>query len=159
LILLYVSICQTHGKVEFWMDHHLPRTEYPLLIRTSYSDPDVWEAVRTDVQMPGVETGYEARFEFIDHPSYQDLTKAQVLSLLLANLDHSFLFIADQITLSHPEHPLLVADLYAEPGRDFRAIPTEVPCIEVNLSLANMDFSEFADQAAVDGIFRGFPIL
>jgi hypothetical protein len=140
------------------MDHHLPRTEHPLLIRTGYSDPAAWNMVRAAVQRPDISSGYEARFEFIDHPSYQNLTKTQLLSLLPANYDHSFLFIVDQITLSHPEHPLLVVDLYTEPGRDFRATPPEIPGIEANLSLANMDFSEFADSAAADGIFRGFPV-
>jgi len=29
--------------------------------------------------------------------------------------------------------------------------------VENNLSIANMDFSEFADNVDKDGIFRGFP--
>lgn len=41
-------------------------------------------------------------------------------------------------------------------GRTFRAIPREVEPITVNLSLANMDFRDFADSADADGIFRGF---
>lgn len=30
------------------------------------------------------------------------------------------------MTLSHPEHPLLVMDLSEEPGRTFRVIPSEM---------------------------------
>jgi hypothetical protein len=29
--------------------------------------------------------------------------------------------------------------------------------VENNLSLANMDFHEFADNVGADGVFRGFP--
>ena len=45
---------------------------------------------------------------------------------------------------------------YGEPGRAFRAIPSEVEPIVANLAIANMDFSEFADYADEDGVFRGF---
>jgi hypothetical protein len=55
------------------------------------------------------------------------------------------------------EHPILVVDLYTEPGRSFRVVPAEVWGIENNLSTANMDFAEFADEADADGVFRGFP--
>ncbi|HET7601047.1 MAG TPA: hypothetical protein VFK09_12185 [Gemmatimonadales bacterium] len=50
-----------------------------------------------------------------------------------------------------------MVDLYAEPGRTFRVVPRETWAVENNLSIANMDFAEFADRADPDGIFRGFP--
>ena len=50
----------------------------------------------------------------------------------------------------------MVMDLYTERGRAFRVIPSEIEGVENNLSLANMDFGEFADSADRDGIFRGF---
>ena len=64
---------------------------------------------------------------------------------------------ADRTTFEYPEHPLLVVDLLGEPGRAFRALPEQVQSIENNLSLANMDFEDFADSVGDDGIFRGFP--
>jgi hypothetical protein len=70
--------------------------------------------------------------------------------------DRSFVFIVDQAAVSHPDHPILVVDLSTEPGRSFRVIPTEVWSVENNLSIANMDFDEFADQVDQDGVFRGF---
>ena len=50
-----------------------------------------------------------------------------------------------------------VVDLHAELGRPFRVIPPEMWGVENNLSIANMDFYEFADKAEPDGVFRGFP--
>jgi hypothetical protein len=66
-------------------------------------------------------------------------------------------FISDQITFTSSEQPVLVVDLSEEPGRTFRVIPSEMWSVENNLSIANMDYSEFADNADPDGIFRGFP--
>ncbi|HLF89873.1 MAG TPA: hypothetical protein VI451_13065 [Anaerolineales bacterium] len=47
--------------------------------------------------------------------------------------------------------------MYEEYGREFRAIPSQIQGIENNLSIANMDFEEFADSVDEDGVFRGFP--
>jgi hypothetical protein len=66
------------------------------------------------------------------------------------------MFVVDRTALSHGDQPILVMDLYAEPGRTFRVIPSEMWSVENNLSLANMDFAEFADSTDADGIFRGF---
>ena len=51
---------------------------------------------------------------------------------------------------------MLVIDLADQPGRTFRVIPSEMWSVENNLSLANMDFDEFADAVDAAGIFRGF---
>jgi hypothetical protein len=50
----------------------------------------------------------------------------------------------------------LVVDLFEEPGRTFRAVPSAIQSIENNLSIANMDFWEFADNVDAAGVFRGF---
>jgi hypothetical protein len=66
------------------------------------------------------------------------------------------MFIADAVTVSHLEHPLVAVDLRREPGRQFRIVPGEVWGIETNLSISNMDFFEWADKVDDDGIFRSF---
>jgi len=48
-------------------------------------------------------------------------------------------------------------DFNTFPGRTFRCVVDEVASIEANLSIANMDFHEFADSVEADGVFRGFP--
>jgi hypothetical protein len=53
---------------------------------------------------------------------------------------------------------MLVIELHEEPGRTFRAIPFQSQSIERNnLSIARMDFSDFADAVDIEGVFRGFP--
>ena len=68
------------------------------------------------------------------------------------------MFIVDARAIAHPDHPIVVVDVYDEPGRTFRVIPSEMWAVENNLSLANMDFAEFAEAVDQDGIFRGFSI-
>ena len=46
-------------------------------------------------------------------------------------------------------------DLWQRDGRTFRVVPSEMASVENNLSLANMDWKEFAEQVDPDGIFRG----
>jgi hypothetical protein len=64
--------------------------------------------------------------------------------------------VVDSVTIAHPDFPVLVIDLNSERGRGFRTVPSQVQAIENNLSIANMDFFEFADSVDKDGIFRGF---
>jgi hypothetical protein len=69
----------------------------------------------------------------------------------------TFLFVVDRASITDPDFPVLVIDLHESRGRSFRAIPTQIQSIENNLSIANMDFEEFAEAVGRDGIFRGFP--
>jgi len=69
---------------------------------------------------------------------------------------HPLAFVADRLTVTDPEQPVLVVDLAHESGRTFRVIPSQMWAVENNLSLANMEYAEFADNADPDGVFRGF---
>ena len=66
------------------------------------------------------------------------------------------MFVVDSTTMAHEEHPVAVLDLWHQPGRTFRVIPSQMWSVENNLSISNMDFFEFADAVDDDGIFRGF---
>lgn len=63
----------------------------------------------------------------------------------------------DQAALASPEHAVPLIDLNEEePSPSFRALSREVADIEANLSIANLDFRDFQESAAADGVFRGF---
>ena len=127
-------------------------------------DSDVRQALEFSVECnrsEGHPTGrpideFRTPLHIINDHDYANASCEQILSLLQPNSDHSFLFIADKICIQHPDHPLLVVDLYSERGKTFRAIPSQVFNIQSNLSLANMDWEEFADNVDDDLIFRGF---
>jgi len=65
-------------------------------------------------------------------------------------------YLATSLSVA-PDHPLLVVNLHAAvDARPFRTPPRQVQSIQNNLSLANMDYLEFASSAGADGVFRGF---
>jgi hypothetical protein len=134
-----------------------PDPENAPILRTDFSNQAAWEEIRAEIQKPVGKLQFRANVELIDDPEYAGLTSSQLLGLLPADYSHTFIIVADRTTISHPEHPLLVIDLFDKPAREFRAIPKKIQGIENNLSIANMDFEDFADAVHADGVFRGFP--
>jgi hypothetical protein len=134
----------------------LPESGTSLLLRTDFSDDSAWMALCEAAQAT-TEEGFQARLACISDPAYDGLTVEQLVALAPQGGYHSFVFIVDRFALTHPEQPVLVVDLYDEPGRTFRVIPPEMWGVENNLSLSNMDYAEFAESADPDGVFRGFP--
>jgi hypothetical protein len=134
----------------------LPQSQAALVIRTDFSDDAAWAAIGAAI-LQLTEEGFGAHVEFVDDTAYRGLSKDQLLDLVPEDEERPFfLMIVDDVTVRSPEHPILVVDLWREPGRGFRAVPAAVQSIENNLSIANMDFAEFADAVDEDGIFRGF---
>jgi hypothetical protein len=134
----------------------LPESDKSLLLRTDFSDDAAWALLCKAVQSPSKE-GFQAGVECVSDPACNGLTLEQLMTVLPASGDRTFAFVADQIALSVPEWPVLVVDLCDQPGRTFRVIAREMWSVENNLSIANMDYAEFADNADADGVFRGFP--
>ena len=133
----------------------LPNTENPLVLRTDFTDQSAWEAIRVEIQKPVGSFQFRAYVEFADDPAYQYLTKESLLQHIPKDYGHGFIVLVDQVSISHPESPLLVIDLYDELGREFRAIPSQIQGIENNLSISNMNFYEIAELVDEDGVFRG----
>ena len=133
----------------------LPHTENSLVLRTDFSDSLAWSDICAEIQQPVGE--FMAYVECVSDPEYEGLQPEQLVSASALGPYRGYVFVVDRTTLTHPEHPILVVDLNIDPGRTFRVIPAEMWAVENNLSLANMDFDEFADAVDDDGIFRGFP--
>ena len=130
----------------------LPAAEHALVVRTDFSNQAAWDAVRAEISEP-VE-GFRAYVHFVDDPEYADAAMADLIAA--AGEDRSFIVVADRTTIMEPEHPVLVVELFDQPGRSFRALPSTVQSVENNLSIANMDFEDFTEAVGEDGIFRGF---
>jgi hypothetical protein len=93
---------------------------------------------------------------FISDPAFSGIAAAELPSLVPESFSHTFAFIVDGAALSQSGNPLLAIDLHDKPGRTFRVIASAVGEVVNNLSIANMDFEEFAKAADRDGIFGGF---
>ena len=137
----------------------IPPTEDSLVLRTDFSDERAWKALCQAIVEPQTEDKFAARVECISDRQYEGVTVEELLTLDHKAAYRSFLFVVDEIALSNVEHPILVIDVnkqYGEFGRTFRVTPSEAWGVENNLSISNMDFCEFADNADPDGVFRGF---
>jgi hypothetical protein len=135
----------------------LPKTLNTLVLRTDFSNQSAWAAICEAILKPVGIFRFQANVEFLDDAAYAHVSKAQLLALTSPNYNHSFIIVVDQTAISQLDHPLLIVDLYEGSGNDFRAVPSQIQSIENNLSIANMDFEEFAESVDEHGVFRGFP--
>ena len=135
----------------------LPDTPDALVLRTDFSDDAIWRAVCEASVAPSPGDGFLANLTFVEDRSFEAATVADLIAAAAAASQYrSFMFVADDVTIHETDHPVLVIDLADRPGRSFRVIPAEMWSVENNLSLANMDFDEFAEAVDASGIYRGF---
>jgi hypothetical protein len=133
----------------------LPDTENALVLRTDFTDDGAWQSVCAEIEKP--QGDFQAYVEFVSDKRFEGATVEQLLALQPNSNYRSFMFVVDGVTIASPDRAILVIDLTDEPGRTFRVAPSEMWGVEHNLSLANLDFRDFAESAGNDGIFRGFP--
>ncbi|MGW3279652.1 DUF6924 domain-containing protein [Nocardia rhamnosiphila] len=143
------------------LDDHLD-DDVSLFIRTDFGDDEAWRIVAALAMAPGAgeEAEFVATLTCIDNPENEGLSIDALLDKI-GDRPTYFAFLADTVTLTDPEHPILAVDTGPEEtgherGRTVRILPSEMWGIENNLSIANMDFQDFADAADPDGVFRGF---
>jgi len=133
----------------------LPPARATLLVRTDFTDQAAWDRL-TEVVATPTDEDFLAVVEVLDDERFAGLAGTEAVARLSPDYRHPILILADAVTLGSTELPLLVVDLRDQPGRMLRIVATELWGIENNMSLANMYFYEFADNADGDGVFRGF---
>jgi hypothetical protein len=136
---------------------NIPETPNMPVLRTDFSNDMAWHAIGDAIAQPYRDAGLEVMLGFINDPAYDGLTPEQVLALIPEDYPHSCIFIVDSIAMTDAEHQLLAmkltqdifsdadAEIYLPRGSTLRIYPEVVSDIEINLSLSNMDFEEFAD--------------
>jgi hypothetical protein len=138
------------------------------VIRTDFDHEDEWARIQAAIVEPQTDDEFQAYVEFVDDSAYEGVTAARLLQIVPADSNETFAFLVDGQSLTHPDHPILVVNLFdwvedledqgkgPQYGATFRVIPAQMWSVQNNLSLANMDWEEFADSVDPDGIFRGF---
>jgi len=132
----------------------LPASADTLVVRTDYSDEAAWVRVRDEIEAS--DEWSSAYVSFISDPDFEGLGVDE-LSALGRRAHQGYMFVVDRVTLADQEHPVLLLDIADEPEPSFRVVPWEMAGIDNNLSIANMDWSDFAESTDADGVFRGFP--
>ncbi|MBQ0892693.1 hypothetical protein KBX37_06170 [Micromonospora sp. U56] len=125
-----------------------------LVLRTDFADDAAWEALKTALHTWG---GHDSA-TCVSDPNYASLSLQDLVDAdNAASHDDKliYLFFADATTMTDVERPLLAVDLAHEPGRTFRVPPRWFTDVSANLTIANLDFDEFADAADSSGTYRG----
>ncbi|NIL82011.1 DUF6924 domain-containing protein [Rhodococcoides kroppenstedtii] len=142
------------------MTRALPDTVESLLIRTDFSDDAGWRATVDAASQSwdlggGVITG--AHFLVVDDAAFDGLTLVELAEVVDGPPPY-YVFLADADTIADPEHSILAVDTSGASADfpTFRVHPSQMPSVENNLSLANMDFESFSSAVGADGVFRGF---
>lgn len=134
----------------------IPSTADAPFVRTDFSDAAAWRDLLNMVALPSSEDGFLANITIVDDPAFQAADPVELAKGVgQSGAHHAVVFVADAMTLAHADRPILCIDPSA-PQNTFRVIPSEFWGVENNLSLANMDWEEFAGSVDADGIFRGF---
>ena len=131
----------------------LPQTENTLVIRTDFSSDPGWERLCTAIGTPSGDFGFLPNIELVNDRAYDGATPQAIVAEASGSL--TLFFVVDRMTLYHPEQPILAVYCFDGPIQTLRVIPSELWNIENNVSLGNMDFEEFAENAEPDGVFRG----
>lgn len=132
----------------------IPETENSLVLRTDFSDEKAWKSLCKKLQDPDDEMSPE--LDFVSDRAFENLTAAKVPTLLSEDSTQTFAFIVDHTALTSSGHPVLVIDLHDQRGRTFRVTAAALGGVANNLSIANMDFEDFAKAVDKEGIFHGF---
>ena len=137
----------------------LPETWSVPVVRADFTDDAAWAGVRQRIAEP-TEEGFAADVDFVEDRTLAGLNEAAIAAgyprAYPREYRHPVLFVVDAVAVSAPENPVLVVNLNAGVNaRPFRSLPRQVQAIQNNLSLANMDYVEFATSAGADGVFRG----
>lgn len=125
------------------------------VIRTDFSDEAAWKKIKREAA-GRYALGFSANVRFIDEMEYEGLTGQELFQRLPELQEYGCVFVADEITMTDLEYLLLVLDPFNPKGRTFRVVPSLAWAVENNLSISNMDYSEFIDAADPDGVLRGF---
>ncbi|MFB7229713.1 hypothetical protein ACFCY9_18500 [Streptomyces fimicarius] len=146
----------------------------PLVIRTDYTDDAAWgEIVVALARAVDGEREWEAAVHLVEDRRWEGVTGDEALAAAARDEELSVVFLADGVTMRSPLRPLLALDLGADddedldpmyyqelidspPPREVRVVPDAVHMVHGNLQLANVDFPEFAEEAAADpdGVVR-----
>ncbi|MCC9311335.1 hypothetical protein LN042_30465 [Kitasatospora sp. RB6PN24] len=124
-----------------------------LLIRTDFADQAGWDALCTAVRTASDE-GSVADVALVEEPGYAGLSTEQVIPLLPEDVAQRLVVLADEVTFSSHELPVLLVDLLEQ--RSIRVVASELQSVETELSLANLEFDDVARGVEEDGVFRGF---
>jgi uncharacterized protein DUF6924 len=89
-----------------WSAHH------PMVIRTDFAHDEAWTQIKAAIARPQTEGEFTPNVTFIDDAQFAGLTAHQLANLVPDEANSTVAFLVDQQTLTHPDHPILVVNLF-----------------------------------------------
>ena len=86
----------------------IPASENALLIRTDFSNPKAWESLTAAAS--GAADPFIFNMEVVDDRANSGATVEQLMGALPEDYPHSFMVVADSVSISQADHPLLIVD-------------------------------------------------
>jgi hypothetical protein len=124
------------------------------LLRTDDSLPDRWEDLQRCLATPNAD-GFLAYVTLVTDPAVDGLSEGDIRRLPRDAEAEVFVLVADLRALTDADFPILVVDISGQDMPSFRVLCRCLWAVQNNLSLANMDWHEFADSTDADGVYRG----
>lgn len=123
------------------------------LIRTDFSDDEAWEELLGRAGRPYPPEDFRAMLQPLSDERLDGLEASD-----LGGLDDRIftVYLADADAMTGDEWTVIVVDPRRSPVPAFRVDLPALASVENNLTLANMDFDDFARAVDDDGVFRGF---
>ena len=133
----------------------LPNSDIYLLVRTWFGDDAGWDDLCT-VVTEETDEGFVAAPQIVDDPTFNGFTPEQ-LEAAHPHRDDGWdvLYIADELAISQPEHPILLLRVGNATDQPFRCRGDRLYEVDANLSLANLDWDDFRDQVDASGVYGG----
>jgi hypothetical protein len=134
------------------------------LVRSDRSDDEAWRRVVDAVTQPlDVGAGEDDDEPFVvpvDTPGLEGLTPSELAASTSAEFASGYAVVADDRSMAEARSGGEVTVAYValsrrHPGRSFRCAAERVAEVEANLSIANLDFRDFATAVDPDGVYRG----
>lgn len=125
-----------------------------LFVRTDFADDRAWHVLLADAM--SFHEGFRAEIRPVDDRRFEGLTVERLMELVPQGQEPFYIFLVDRDALTRADRAVRVVNLYEPRGASFRVIPAHLWSVQANLSLANMDWEEFAGALDADGVFRGF---
>lgn len=135
------------------MKIELPVSDYPLLIRTDFTNEAKWNEIVKGIQSP--KGGYEAVLEVINDRQFDGLRLEQLPQFETDQEEENFIFLADATSIANEEGLLRCIDLADNYGSAIRVRPRDVAEVANNLFITNVFFEELQCTTDKDGIYLG----
>lgn len=133
----------------------LPDSEIYLLVRTFFGDDAGWDEL-TAIVAEETDEGFVATVQVVDDVQFDGYSPAELeVAHPHRNDGWDVLYIADELAVTQPAHPLLLIRVGNSEDRPFRCRADRLHEVDANLSLANLDWDDFRDQVDESGVYGG----